>query len=154
MGVRFIYSTIRKAPRSDSPLLLTQRGVGSPASPNRNTIMQFVLTTLALGALLLSARSPAPAAPVDPKARDTAPVAAQDAFNTAVDAYIYGYPLVTMEMTRRLMTNVAKPAGEYAPMGQFANLRGYPPASNHTVTTPNADTLYSIAWLDLSKEPY
>ena len=25
-----------------------------------------------------------------------------------VDAYIYGYPLVTMEMTRRVMTNVGE----------------------------------------------
>ena len=28
-------------------------------------------------------------------------------FWLATDAYIYGYPLVTMEMTRRVMTNVA-----------------------------------------------
>jgi len=28
-------------------------------------------------------------------------------FWLATDAYIYGYPLVTMEMTRRIMTNVA-----------------------------------------------
>ena len=29
-----------------------------------------------------------------------------------------GYPLVTMEMTRRVMTNVAAPEGNRAPMGQ------------------------------------
>ena len=29
----------------------------------------------------------------------------------AIDAYIFGYPLATMEMTRRVMTNVAKPEG-------------------------------------------
>ena len=32
-------------------------------------------------------------------------------FWLATDAYIYGYPLVTMEMTRRVMTNVAAPEG-------------------------------------------
>src|SRR5690606_23147376 len=38
--------------------------------------------------------------------------------------------------------------------GQFANLRSYPDASFTDVTAPNADTLYSAAWLDLSREPY
>jgi hypothetical protein len=70
------------------------------------------------------------------------------------DAYIYGYPLVTMDLTRQVMTNVAAPEGLRAPMGQFINARDYPTAAFRDVTTPNADTLYSVAWLDLSKEPY
>jgi hypothetical protein len=74
--------------------------------------------------------------------------------NPAVEAYIYGYPLVTMEMTRRVMTNVAAPEKGHAPMGRFANLRKYPSPSDQTVTAPNADTLYSLAWLDLSREAY
>lgn len=78
----------------------------------------------------------------------------EEAQEIAVDAYIYGYPLVTMEMTRRVMTNVETPTGTRAPMGQFASLREYPNASFREVTAPNADTLYSAAWLDLSKEPY
>src|SRR5262249_41670517 len=40
-------------------------------------------------------------------------------FWLATDAYIYGYPLVTMEMTRRVATNVAKPEGTRAPMGNL-----------------------------------
>jgi DNA sulfur modification protein DndE len=39
-------------------------------------------------------------------------------------------------------------------MGQFANLRKYPTAAFKEVTAPNADTLYSAAWLDLSKGPW
>ena len=35
-----------------------------------------------------------------------------------VDAHAYAYPVVTMEMTRRVMTNVATPEGTRAPMGQ------------------------------------
>ncbi|HKE23986.1 MAG TPA: DUF1254 domain-containing protein [Bryobacteraceae bacterium] len=81
-------------------------------------------------------------------------VGTQEALATGTEAYIYGYPLVTMEMTRRVMTNVAVPTGEYAPMGQFALLREYPTAAFRDVTAPNADTLYSVAWLDLSHEPY
>jgi hypothetical protein len=70
------------------------------------------------------------------------------------DAYIYGYPLVTMDMTRQVTTNVAAPEGLRAPMGQFINARDYSTAAFRDVTAPNADTLYSSAWLDLTKEPY
>jgi hypothetical protein len=52
------------------------------------------------------------------------------------------------------MTNVEKPEGSKAPMGQFARLRSYPAVDDHSVTAPNADTLYTLAWLDVSKEPW
>lgn len=71
-----------------------------------------------------------------------------------VEAYIYGYPLVTMEMTRRVMTNVEKPEGTHAPMGQFVRMREYPSAEFRDVTAPNADTLYTTAWINVSAEPY
>lgn len=77
-----------------------------------------------------------------------------DALKLGTEAYIYGYPLVTMDITKDVMTNVATPEGTRGPMGQFVNLREYPNASFKDVTAPNADTLYSAAWLDLSKEPY
>lgn len=86
-------------------------------------------------------------------AGDGVPSAAE-AVEIATAAYVYGYPLVTMEVTRRVMTNVAAPAGTHAPMGQFLLMRKYPDASFKDVTAPNADTLYSTAWLDLAKEPY
>lgn len=75
-------------------------------------------------------------------------------FATAQDAYIYGYPLVTMEYTRRIMTNVAAPVGTRGPMGQFIKARQYPDASFRDVTAPNADTLYTTAWVDVGKEPW
>jgi hypothetical protein len=59
-----------------------------------------------------------------------------------------------MEFTRRVSTNVASPEGTKAPMGQFAKLRQYPDASFNTVTAPNADTLYTITFFDVSKEPW
>jgi hypothetical protein len=77
-----------------------------------------------------------------------------EAREVAIDAYIYAYPLVTMEITRRVMTNVEKPEGSKAPMGQFARLRSYPAVDDHSVTAPNADTLYTLTWLDVSKEPW
>lgn len=75
-------------------------------------------------------------------------------FWTAVEAYVYGYPLVTMEMTRRVVTNVAKPEGSKGPMGHLIKLREYPDASFTDVTAPNADTLYTTAFVDVGKEPW
>ena len=69
----------------------------------------------------------------------------------AKDAYIYGYSLITTEYTRQKGTSVPKAEGMRAPMGQFANALRYPPADYRDVSAPNADTLYSIAWLDLSE---
>jgi hypothetical protein len=77
-----------------------------------------------------------------------------EAREIAIDAYIYAYPLVTMEMTRRVMTNVETPQGSKAPMGHFARLRNYPAVDDHSVTAPNADTLYTLTWLDVTKEPW
>jgi hypothetical protein len=77
-----------------------------------------------------------------------------EAVPEGIEAYVYGYPLVTMEMTRRIMTNVAEPEGTRAPMGHFARIRSYPNAEFRDVTAPNADTLYTTAWIDVGKEPY
>ena len=75
-------------------------------------------------------------------------------FWLATDAYIFGYPLVTMEMTRRVITNVAEPVGTRAPMGQIIKLREYPNPSFRDVTAPNADTLYTTAFFDVGQEPW
>ena len=77
-----------------------------------------------------------------------------DDFWLATDAYIYGYPLVTMELTRRVITNVVRPEGTKAPMGQIIKLREYPNASFRDVTAPNADTLYTTAFFDVGSEPW
>jgi hypothetical protein len=81
-------------------------------------------------------------------------VESSEDFAAASDAYIYGYPLVTMEMTRRVITNVAKPEGTHAPMGTLIRMREYPDASFRDVTAPNADTLYTTAFLDVGNEPW
>ncbi len=103
---------------------------------------------MAAVALLLLLASSVAAADDFPK------VTRADINSVAHEIYIYGYPLVTMEMTRRVMTNTDVPKDSHAPMGQFYHSRTYPNASFRDVTAPNADTLYSTAWLDLSKEPY
>lgn len=72
----------------------------------------------------------------------------------AEEAYIYGYPLVTMEMTRRVMTNVREEEGTRAPMGHLTRLRSYPTSAFRDVTAPNADTLYTTTWIEVGKEPW
>ena len=79
---------------------------------------------------------------------------AEQVVSDAVDAYVYGYPLVTMDMTRKFMTNYATVQGNRGPMGQIIKLRTYPAVDDHAVTAPNADTLYTTAFLDVSKEPW
>jgi hypothetical protein len=71
-----------------------------------------------------------------------------------VDAYIYLYPLVTMEVSRRQLTN-AEPGKLplHGPMNGFVHASAYPPAEMRAVVRPNFDTLYSSAWLDLAEEP-
>jgi hypothetical protein len=76
-----------------------------------------------------------------------------EAQRIAEDAYIYGYSLITTEVTRVQMSNVPEVQGMKAPMGQFFNVLRYPPGDYRGVSAPNADTLYSVAWVDLGKEP-
>ena len=98
-------------------------------------------------ALFLAQR---PRRPARPKAPSLGPI---EAVSIATEAYIYGYPLVTFDMARKQQTNVAKPDAEHAPMGQMIRMRSYPAVDNHCCAAPNADTLYTEAWLDVSKEP-
>jgi hypothetical protein len=100
---------------------------------------------LALGA---AAAHPAPAV------AQAAPIGEQEAHAIATEAYFYLYPLVTMDLTRRQMTNAAAGAKlGSGPPNAFHNVPEYPSATDKVVVRPNFDTLYSTAWLDLTKEP-
>jgi len=90
--------------------------------------------------------------PLHAQAAET--ITPEEAHDIAVDAYVYFYPLVTMDITRRQSTNIeaGKEFGK-GPMNMFVNVPEYPPADMKVVVRVNFDTLYSIAWLDLTKEP-
>ena len=75
-------------------------------------------------------------------------VAAYDALQqakAAAQAYIYGYPLVVMELTRKALVADSHHNG-------FTHGRRFPDHTFRHVVRPNNDTLYSIAWLDLSED--
>jgi hypothetical protein len=82
------------------------------------------------------------------------PISEQDAYEIGVEAYTYLYPLVLMDATRRQAVNVesGKTIGR-GPMNVFEHVPVFPPADYRDVVRPNFDTLYSVTWLDLTKEP-
>ena len=107
------------------------------------------ILTLALSLGLGAAAAPAALAQAAPPA-----LTEQEAHSIGVDAYIYFYPLISMDITRKQSTNI-EPGKEIAkgPMNTFVNVPAFPPADLKVVVRVNFDTLYSVAWLDLTKEP-
>lgn len=81
-----------------------------------------------------------------------APLTEEDALKLGVEAYVYGFPLVLMDATRTVQTTRTK-ADEHKGINRFMHSRKFPDPSFTAVVSPNADTLYSNAWLDLSGEP-
>jgi hypothetical protein len=107
-----------------------------------------------LGAACLADTTVAPRPDATNVASVSAAVTEQEAFEIGIEAYVYFYPIISMDVTRRVSTNL--PAGARSglgPMNSFHHMRAYPSADFREVVRPNFDTLYSSAWLDLSKEP-
>lgn len=77
----------------------------------------------------------------------------QSAQTAAQEAYLYGLPLVLMDISCRQMTNTVSAANGKAPINQFAHNTVFPDANFRAVVRPNNDTYYSTAWLDLTAEP-
>ena len=80
-------------------------------------------------------------------------VSADEARQIARDVYVYAYPMVLMDVSKQVSTNVREPNGLTAPINQLAHGRTFPDPSFTIVVRPNADTLYSSLNFDVSKEP-
>jgi hypothetical protein len=77
-----------------------------------------------------------------------------EALAIAKEAYIYFYPLVIMDVSRKHFSNVeADKMFGRGPMNTFSHARTFPPATFRGATHVNFDTLYSLSSLDLTKEP-
>lgn len=116
------------------------------ASLNRTSCNRFlVLVALAWSGLFVSHSIAAPPTLTPDEIQDL-----------AVDAYVYAYPMVIMDVTRRVSTNVGaanSAVGMKAPMNQFGHAMAFPDDRFEAVVRANADTLYSSLWYDVSKEP-
>lgn len=105
-------------------------------------------TTRTLGMLIACALASGAMAQDRPRA-----ITEEEARAIGVDAYLYFYPLISMDVTRKQFTNVepGKVPGR-GPMNAFWSMSAYPPATDKSVVRYNFDTLYSAAWLDMNKE--
>jgi hypothetical protein len=113
-------------------------------SQNRRRKLRPIVLALVIAIELLNSHS---------GAAQQAPTA-QEAHEIGVEAYIYFYPLVMMDVTRRQLTNIdSGKLPTRGPMNTFNHAPAYPSAANREVVRVNFDTLYSTAWLDLTKEP-
>jgi hypothetical protein len=93
----------------------------------RRILAAVALIAIALSVMpLLNAQNPTPA----------------EAQSIAEKAYIYAYPLVLIEATRAMM-----------PIDHLIHVATFPDATFRTIVRPSADTLYSTAWIDVSREP-
>jgi hypothetical protein len=110
----------------------------------KTNYQQNLFAAAIAGALALTATITRAAEPISPEA----------ARALAVNAYLYFYPLVTIDITRKQLVNI-EPGKELlkGPMNTFSSAPVFPPADVKVVVRPNFDTLYSSAWLDLTKEP-
>ncbi|WP_174184004.1 DUF1254 domain-containing protein [Nocardia barduliensis] len=77
--------------------------------------------------------------------RDAGPVPG-DAVTIAKDAYVFGYPLVLMDVTRVT-------AEATTPVNRFQHATSLPTPAQREVVRLDRDTLRSTAWLDLTSEP-
>jgi hypothetical protein len=104
-----------------------------------NMLMKIALLPIAMMTASMASAGPLPVAEQREIARE---------------AYLFLYPLVTMDVTRLVALNSDPKAGGVggAP-NTFNHIRTFPPAEMRQVVRPNFDTLYSSAWLDLTKGP-
>ena len=102
-----------------------------------------IATALVLGLLV------GPLLPLVARAQNA--LTEQEAQAIALDAYIYFYPLMSMDLSRKQFTNGTNDFK--GPMNTFVNVPAYPPADFKGVVRSNFDTLYSVSWLDMTKEP-
>src|SRR3954464_7318863 len=120
----------------------------------RETRTVAVLGMLVAGLSASGCSTPSQAAPAAaPAARGPMTVTPAEARTIARDAYVYGYPMVdSYRIQHAYFVDEANP--EYkGPWNQIRNIPRVFTPEDKAVQTPNSDTPYSMAGLDLRAEP-
>jgi hypothetical protein len=123
--------------------------------------LRTAVSLLAAGLMLgtIATAFPAGAAPAGPAptagAAASEAVTEAEAYAVAREGYNYLFPLLTMDFTNRAQTTVVAPglAPRSAVENVLAHAQAFPRGEDRIVVRPNFDTLYSIAWIDVSKGP-
>src|ERR1051325_1256225 len=85
----------------------------------------------------------------------------QYAYTLGMQAYVYGFPWVYLSFLRWLWTTAGGKALQkaqgltlpWAPINTFFTSPNLASPKTATGGSPNCDTLYSVAWLDVKEEP-
>lgn len=77
----------------------------------------------------------------------------QEIVAIAKAAFIYGLPLVLIDLTKQKGTNYEEATSDGAPINQFCNKITFPTDKDTSVVRPNCDTFYSSGFLDLLEGP-
>lgn len=127
------------------------------------SILGVTFTTLFTGSLPVMSQSNNRAAALSAASQDLnlmspdvdLPNIGSDAFATGIRAYLYGYPLVLMGVTERVVTSVPDSTSVVgrAPINQFSFAQELSKASYTDVVLPSTTTMYGSAFLDLHNEP-
>jgi hypothetical protein len=79
----------------------------------------------------------------------------EEAYILGMQSYVYGYPLVIMDVTREVLTAASRPNadGTAAPINQFAKMPTYVSPDFKNVVRISLNSLWTTGWVDLGKEP-
>ena len=77
------------------------------------------------------------------------------AYLRGLESWVYGYPIVLMDVTRQVLTAAPAPnaEGTAAPMDQFAKMPHYVSPDVKQVVRISLNSLWCTGWMDLGQEP-
>jgi hypothetical protein len=76
------------------------------------------------------------------------------AYLRGIESWVYGYPIVLMDVTRQVLTAAPAPnaAGTAAPMDQFAKMPHYVSPDVKQVVRISLNSLWCTGWMDLGQD--